>query len=111
MARYYGSIGYGVESKVNGVVTTNIVEKNYYGDVIRNTRRLQGDKINDDITVNNQISIIADPYALNNFQDIRYCKFMNQYWKVTSVDVQRPRLILELGGKYNGVKAGTTSTT
>lgn len=109
MARWYGSIGYGVENKVDGVVTKTIIEKQYYGTATKVGRKFRGEKINDDITTNTEISIVADPYALNNFQDIIYCVFMNQYWKVDNVDVQRPRLILSLGGKYDGVKASTSA--
>ena len=80
-----------------------ITEHFYYGDVIRNTRRLDnGDKVNDDISVGNSISIVADPYANAHFFAMRYIKWMNGYWKVSEVTVESPRLILRLGGVYNG---------
>ena len=104
MAKFYGTVGYVtmVES-VPGVWTEEIVEKQYSGDVFRNTRRLQGaDKLNDDITINNQISIVADPYAYNNFHSIHYVTYMGTKWKVTGVEVEYPRLILEVGGVFNG---------
>ena len=79
------------------------MENEYIGDVIRNTRRLkEASKINDDITISNQISIIADPYATNNFHTMRYIVYMGSKWKITEVEVQYPRLILTLGGLYNG---------
>lgn len=79
-----------------------ITERNYYGDVIRNTRRLQSaDKVNDDINISNEISIVADPYANDHFYAIRYVVFQGAKWKVSNVDVQYPRLILSLGGLYN----------
>lgn len=104
MAKWYGKIGFGVTEETKpGVWEENITERNYYGDVIRNTRRLQtADKINDDINVGNEISIIADPYAIQNFYTMKYAEFMGAKWKITNVDVQRPRLILSLGGLYNG---------
>jgi hypothetical protein len=104
MAKWYGAIGYAetVETKP-GVWDEQIVERKYYGDVIRNTRRLQSaDKTTDDINVSNVISIVADPYAVNNFHSIRYAEFMGAKWKVSDVDVQHPRLSLTLGGLYNG---------
>lgn len=104
MAKFYGVIGYAVTEKTErGIYEESIVEYEYVGDVIRNTRRLrEAAKINDDITISNQISIIADPYASNNFHSMRYVSFMGSKWKVTEVEVQYPRLILTLGGLYNG---------
>jgi len=104
MARYYGSVGYANNTEPNpGVVVEEITTREYYGDVLYNTRRLENSgEVNDDINVSNKISIVADPYALDNFWKIRYATFMGQKWKVKSVDVERPRLILTLGGLYNG---------
>lgn len=104
MAKYYGSVGYANNTEPNsGVVVEEITTREYYGDVLYNTRRLENSgEINDDINVSNKISIVADPYALDNFWKIRYATFMGQKWKVKSVDVERPRLILTLGGLYNG---------
>ena len=104
MAKFYGAIGYAktVET-MPGVWAEQITERDYYGDVIRNSRRLQSsDKVNDDINISNQISIVADPYAINNFHSMRYAKFMGAKWKISDVEVQYPRLLLTLGGLYNG---------
>lgn len=104
MAKYYGVIGYATTVQTEpGIYEEQIIETEYVGDVLRNTRRLrEGSKINDDITISNQISIIADPYASNNFHAMRYVTFMGAKWKVSDVEVQYPRLILTLGGLYNG---------
>lgn len=104
MAKYYGKIGYAETAETTpGVWKEQIVERDYYGDLIRNMRRLQSsDKVNDDINVSNELSIVADPYAMNNFHSMRYAEFMGAKWKVSSVEVQHPRLILTLGGLYNG---------
>lgn len=104
MARYYGSVGYANDTEPSpGVAVEEITTREYYGDVLYNTRRLENSgEVNDDINVSNKISIVADPYALDNFWKIRYATFMGQKWKVKSVDVERPRLILTLGGLYNG---------
>lgn len=108
MAKFFGELGYGepVENGTTGVWEDVIVEKSYYGDILRNTRRLQdGQYVNDDITVDNSISIMADAYANEHFHAIRYARWAGVLWTVTSVEVRRPRLILELGGVYNGPTA------
>lgn len=104
MAKFCGPIGY-VETveTAPGVWDEEVTERTHYGDVIRNTRRVQSaDKLTDDIVIDNQISIVGSPYAFANFHHIRYAKFMGTNWEVTNVDVQYPRLILTLGGLYNG---------
>lgn len=104
MAKYYGSVGYEdtVEND-SGIFEEMITEREYYGDVVRNNRRLENSgEISDSINVTNQISIVADPYAVQNFWKIRYATFMGQKWKVKEVTVEFPRLILTLGGLYNG---------
>lgn len=104
MAKYYGVIGYAetVET-APGVYEEQITERNYYGELVRNTRRLQtSDQVNDDINIANEISIIADPFATQNFHAMRYIKFMGAKWKITNVEVRYPRLILTIGGLYNG---------
>lgn len=101
--RFYGPVGYGItEETAPGVWVTRIVESNYYGDVIRNSRKLEsGDKVNDDISVGNSISIVADAYANEHFFAMRYVKWAGVLWKVDNVDVESPRLILRLGGVYD----------
>jgi hypothetical protein len=113
MAKFYGVIGYANTSKTApGVWTEGIVERNHYGDVIKNSRRLQsGENLNDNITVSNEISIVADAFANENFHSMRYVRWMGANWKITNVDVQRPRLILTIGGVYNGVTGPTSSIT
>lgn len=104
MAKFYGPVGYAVkEETAPGVWEDKIVEYHYYGDLVRNTRRLQtSESLNDDINVANEISIVADPFAMQNFYKMRYVVFMGEKWKVSSVEVQYPRLILTIGGIYNG---------
>lgn len=104
MAKFYGVIGYAETAETTpGVWTEQITERNYYGDLIRNSRRLQtADQLNDDINISNEISIVADPFAYENFHSMRYVEFMGTKWKITNVEVQYPRLILSVGGVYNG---------
>jgi hypothetical protein len=112
MAKFYGVIGYGESVETApGVSEDVITEKSAYGDVLRNTRQLkEGDKVNNDLSVNNSISVVADAYANEHFFAIRYISWMGTDWIVTEVDVQRPRLILRLGGVYRGQKARPANT-
>lgn len=107
MGKWYGVIGFAETTEtVPGVWTEQIIDRNYYGDLIRNTRRLQSaDKVNDDINISNELSIVSDPYAINNFHSMRYAEFMGAKWKITNIEVRYPRLILTLGGLYNGEQA------
>ena len=104
MAKFYGKVGYGISKETApGVWVDERVERPYYGELVRNTRKMQmSDKVIDDINIANEISILADPFARDNFQYMRYVEFMGVKWKVTTIDVQFPRLILSIGGLYNG---------
>ena len=104
MNKFYGKIGYAIlEETVPGVWVEQIVERSYYGDVIRNIRRLQSsENLNDNINVSNEISIVADAFANQNFHSMRYVEYMGTKWKVSSIEVKYPRLILSIGGVYNG---------
>ena len=104
MAKFHGAVGYGESVETApGVWTDSITEVSYFGDVVRNTRRLQeGESVNDDLTVGNSIGIVADAYANEHFFAIRYVEWAGALWTVTDVEVQSPRLLLRLGGVYNG---------
>ncbi len=104
MAKFYGKIGYEQTKQTSDDIWEEcIVEYEYYGDVLKNRRRLEsGSKINSDINISNQISIVADPFANNNFHSMRYVEWMGSKWRITDVEVQYPRLILTIGGLYNG---------
>lgn len=104
MAKFYGEIGYAeIVEASPGVWREKITKRMYYGELIRNTRQLQSaDQLNDNINVANEISIVSDPFANQNFHSMRYVQFMGAKWKITKVEVQYPRLILTVGGVYNG---------
>lgn len=105
MAKWYGKVGYSETVETSpGVHTPQDTIREYFGDVIRNTTRwsVNSDSTNDDLTVNSQISIVADPFAIEKFYSIKWIEFMGNRWKVTSVEPQFPRLLLTLGGVYNG---------
>lgn len=110
MAKFYGIIGYELTEETEpGIYVERIIENTYFGDVIRNSRRLQDrSKVNDDVNISNQISIVADPFANNNFHSMRYVEYMGAKWKITDVEVQYPRLLLTIGGLYNEQSIETT---
>lgn len=104
MAKFCGNVGFVKTVEVEpGVWESQTKEVLYYGDVTRNTSRFQqSGGVNDDINISNNISIIADPYANENFQYMRYVEFMGTKWKISNAEVQYPRILLTIGGVYNG---------
>lgn len=106
MARFYGIVGYGESKETSpgsGVWEDVISERSYFGDVIRDTRKLEdGPNLNPDISVGNSISIVADKYANEHFFLIRYVMWEGVRWTVTNVEVRAPRLLLSIGSVYNG---------
>ena len=104
MAKFSGIVGFVyTEEESPGVYVEKALEKHYSGDLLRNSKQWQkGESLNDDTTINNLVSIVADAYANNNLALIRYVVFGGSKWKVKDIDVQAPRLILSIGGVYNG---------
>lgn len=103
MAKFFGKIGYGVTEETKpGVWKNRITEREYFGDLTRNTRRLESaSQVNDNINISNEISIVADPFAYENFHSMLYAEYNGAKWRISSVEVQYPRLILSIGGLYN----------
>ena len=103
MAKWYGVIAFAETAQTSpSVWEERIVKRSYFGDLTRNYSRLDSStQVNDSINISNTISILADPYANQNFHTMRYVEFMGARWKITSVEVQYPRLILSVGGLYN----------
>lgn len=109
MAKFYGEVGYLVtqekiiDGRGSGIWEETFIKKNYYGDITSAYSRWQpNNEINDNIVPTNQISIVADPFAVENFMYIKYVVCYGQKWKVEKAEVQRPRILLMLGGLYNG---------
>lgn len=103
MAKFSGKIGYidTVETEP-GVWEEKVIEKQYYGDLVKNTSRFTvGDSTNDNITISNSISIVADQYACYNYMHMRYVVFMNSKWKISNAELAYPRIVLTLGGQYH----------
>lgn len=112
MAKFFGPVGFVATEEDppgSGIWVEVATEKNYRGEVLKNIRSWDSSQyLNDNLNIRNSISIVADPYIQNKIESIRYVKWLGSYWKVTDVEVQRPRLVLSLGGVYNGPTAGTS---
>lgn len=107
MAKFHGMIGFTqqVETKP-GVWTNQVTEREYYGDVIRQSKQwTNSGYVNDNLDINNRISIVADDFASANFSVMVYVILGGVYWKISTIEIQRPRLVLSLSGVYNGNKA------
>lgn len=103
MSKFFGRIGYAINEEIRpGVWRDKPTVREYYGDVIRDTRQYQAsDTLNDNLNISNQFSIVADPFAYENFHAMKYVEYMGTKWKISNVEVQYPRLILTAGGVYN----------
>lgn len=111
MARFAGVVGFnlGTQEIRPGVWEEQIVEKPYFGDVVRASRQVEsGDSVNGEISVSNSIEIVADAFASENFFAIRYINWAGTNWSVPEVEIRRPRLVCRLGGVYDGPTAGTS---
>lgn len=111
MAKFYGSIGFGIMTETApGVWRDEIVSRNYYGDVTRtNLRQERSSNVNDNVSVSNSFSISGDAFLYENFMHVRYIEWHGQKWRVSDVDVQRPRLILNISGLYTKEGNGTVT--
>ena len=111
MAKYYGMIGFGTTEETDpqnhpGVTEVVITEKPYYGDILSNNRRYEkGDGLNDNLNVRNEFSVLADPFAVENFVNMRYLTWLGHKWKITDVKVDYPRMTLSVGGVYNDAES------
>lgn len=104
MARFAGNVGFAISTEVRpGYFEDVVTEKTYLGDVKREARQaVTVDKLNDDLVIENTVEIVADSYASDNIFAIRYVVWAGARWKVSNAEVQHPRLLLRLGGVYNG---------
>ena len=109
MAKFTGWVGYVTQTETSPGIWQSIpVEHKMRGDVLRlassatNDGRIRDGSINDDIDIQQRISLVADPFAYENFSSLKYVIYMGVKWKITGVEVPRPRLILTLGGVWNG---------
>lgn len=111
MARFHDKVGFLIplDNQQTGMVSNRVVERSYYGRVLEHTRRWeQSEHVNDDLTVSNQIAITANDYAFKHMSCIAYVHWMGGYWKVSSIRVKHPEIVLSLGGVWNGPTELTT---
>ena len=113
MGKFFGAIGYAESIKTGpGKWSEVVTEQNYSGDVLKISNRWQqGDSGTDDLVPNHEISIVANPYAHENLPKMKYIKWNGVCWKITKFESQPPRLVLSIGGVYNGPKAKTPGTS
>ena len=107
MARFHGKVGFVIftDNQETGIAEEQVVERTFFGRVIEHSRRWQSsDMVTDDLQLSNQIAITANDFAYKHASAIRYCQFMGDLWKVESIRVKRPEIILSLGGVYNGAR-------
>ena len=104
MAKFFGEIGFATQVETSpGIWEDKIIEKQYYGDVTRESRRFSAsEQVLDNINLSNQVSIIADGYITDNIQNLRYVRWLGGLWKISYVELKFPRLVLEMTGVYNG---------
>ena len=107
MGKWFGKIGYAEQIETEpGIWEERITERSYYGDILSSRwMRQSSDKVNNDINLSNRISIIADPFAVQNCSSMAYVEYVGAKWQISDVEVQYPRLILTVGGVYNGEQA------
>lgn len=103
MAKYHGYVGYAVDVEAYpGAWEEQIIEHEYFGDILKNKMNVQQNTtVNAAITINNSISIVGDAFAYENFYAIRYVTYLGRKWNVNSIEIERPRIVLALGGLYN----------
>jgi hypothetical protein len=105
MAKFCGPIGYAIPTETRPGFWEDVIEEHtLFGDVLRDGARWSAspDSTNDDLTLNSQFSVVADPFAQNHFSNMKYIRYMGANWKITSVEPKSPRLIISVGGVYNG---------
>lgn len=107
MAKFYGPIGYAVQSEtVPGIWEDTIIEKNYRGDIVLSQQRWQSSEhVNDNFNLDNSISIIADEFAFKNLGAMKFIVWHDTPWKIQSISINRPRIVIQIGGVYNGERS------
>ncbi len=111
MSKWFGKIGFTLpmQEVEPGVWDSPVEEREYYGDMTSNRWKHQSSgEINDNLNLSNVLSILADPFAFENHSSIAYIEILGAKWKVSDVELQYPRMILSIGGVWNGNSPGTT---
>ena len=103
MAKFAGLVGYVTQAETapgvwSPVEQTRMMKGDFY---MESSRHQNGDKVNKDIALNHRVSLVGDSYTFENYYAIRWIEIEGVKWEVTSIEVKRPRLIVNLGGLYN----------
>lgn len=103
MARFSGKVGYITQEETTpGVWTPKEKSRTMKGDIIRQVSNYtSGESVNDDISLNHRVSLVGDAYAFGNYFNMKWIQIDSQKWKISSIEVQRPRLIVTVGGLWN----------
>lgn len=104
MARFSGLVGYVIQQETTPGVWTPVENpRKMKGDIIRqSSTNSSSGNLNDDVTLNHRISLIGDAYAFDNYFNIKWVKIDTMKWKVVNIEIERPRIIVSLGGVWNG---------
>lgn len=104
MAKWAGKIGFAETVKGDDDITrTTIIERSFKGDVLQDYRNWEdSEKINGNINISNRISVVAKDYMLTHLQYMRYVTWQGAKWRIKTISVAYPRVILLLGDLYNG---------
>lgn len=103
MAKCSGKIGFALTVETSpGVFEERIVEKPYKGNITQLNAHVEDENsINSNFRINNNISVVANKYFLENLGHMRYVTYKGLPFKITSFQVIPPRLIFSLGSVYN----------
>lgn len=104
MSKFTGLVGYVTQGETApGVWSPVDNPKKMKGDVLRQSSSSQNDnKVNSDISLNHRVSLLGDSYAFTNYYAIKWIELNGRKWEVASVELQRPRIIVTVGGLWNG---------
>lgn len=105
MARFFGKVGFAIIEETRPSIYEEVYhERSYKGDLVRKSRQwTPTENLNDDIQIYNDVSIIADSFAIMNLGFMRYVHWLDQDFEISSasVDNDRHRITLSLGGVFN----------
>lgn len=112
MSKYVGMIGFGMNRETEpGVWEDEVIERKYRGDILKNNQHFAvGGTTSGELRISNHFSILCDSFAFDHVSDIRYLEWRGNRWMVDSIEIEYPRLIMTIGGIYNGPQATVTGT-
>lgn len=110
MSKFTGLVGFITqEESIPGVWSPIENSKKMRGDLISSSatngngsRIADSGKVNDDVSLNHRVSLLGDYYTFNNYLNIKWIQIGGRKLEVSSIELQRPRVILTVGGLWNG---------